>query len=189
MKKFTIFSLLSIVLFTTAISASESEKEYKSFKLSNLNGLQAPSYIAKQPTIYKEECASCHMGYQAEFLPKSSWIKLMNQKNLSDHFGVDASLEENDRKKILHYLIKNAADSKYVGKYYKKFAKTVDPKQPFTISKSRYFIKEHRKIPKKLIKQKEVKTFANCLACHKDAEVGTYKEHFITIPNYGKWDD
>ena len=186
MKKLLFVSLVTMGLLNT-INASENEK--KSFSLQNLKNIKAPSYIAKQPAIYKEECASCHMGYQAEFLTKKSWIKLMSKKNLANHFSVDASLDETDRKEILQYLTKNAADSKRVGKYFKRFAQTIDSKNPFTISKSRYFIKEHREMPKKFITQKDVKTFANCIACHKDAEVGTYKERFINIPNYGKWDD
>ena len=50
-------------------------------------------------------------------------------------------------------------------------------------------VREHREIPKKLILQPEVKSFANCNACHTKAESGSYREREIRIPNYGRWED
>jgi hypothetical protein len=52
-----------------------------------------------------------------------------------------------------------------------------------------YFIRKHREIPRRIIKQKEVKTLSNCTACHTTAEKGVYSERAIRIPNYGRWDD
>ncbi|GEM_PF-341926 len=138
--------------------------------------------------IYVQECGSCHMAYQPEFLPKRSWIKMM--KNLDDHFQTDATLDKDEYKKIYEYLVANAADSKSVGGEYEEIADSIKPNEtPLRISDTPYFKKEHRKISKELIAQKEVKSIANCTACHKEADRGSYDENEIIIPNYGRWDD
>ncbi|QOP43992.1 cytochrome C [Sulfurimonas sediminis] len=146
---------------------------------------------SKEKALYINECGSCHMPYQPQFLPKKSWIKMM--KNLDNHFKTDATVEPEDYKNLKDFLLKNASDSKEskrVGKYYRKIANSIPKhKTLLRISNAPYFQKEHREFPKKYITQKEVKSIANCIACHKDAEKGTYQERSIFIPNYGRWDD
>lgn len=126
-------------------------------------------------TLYQKECASCHFGYQPSLLNKASWEKVMG--NLSDHFGTDASLGKVESEQILNYLVNNAGSGKITAN-----------NNTMQITKSPYFIKEHRKIPSKLIEQKEVNSLANCLACHTTADKGNYNERAIVIPNYGRWE-
>ncbi len=140
--------------------------------------------------LYKDECASCHFGYQPGLLPSKSWSKLMEPKELANHFGDDASLEESDRVTLLNYLRKNASDKNGNSKIGSKIARSISwTNTPIAISKTRYFQKEHDEIPKRLITQKEVKTIGNCVACHTTAKKGYYGERDIKIPNYGRWDD
>lgn len=124
---------------------------------------------------YQKECASCHFGYQPALLSKTSWEKVMG--NLSDHFGTDASLGKVESEQILNYLVSNAGSGKI----------TANNNSSMQITKSAYFIKEHRKISAKLIEQKEVGSLSNCLACHTTADKGNYSERAIVIPNYGSW--
>ena len=124
---------------------------------------------------YQKECASRHFGYQPALLSKASWEKVMG--NLSDHFGTDASLGKVEHAQILNYLVENAGNGKITANNHS-----------MQISKSPYFIKEHRKISAKLIEQKEVGSLSNCLACHTTADKGSYSERAIVIPNYGKWE-
>ena len=56
------------------------------------------------------------------------------------------------------------------------------------ISQTPHFVKEHREITQKMITQPEVKSIANCTACHTKAETGSYREREIHIPNYGRWE-
>ena len=134
-------------------------------------GSVAPSDNAQ----YQKECASCHFGYQPALLNKASWEKVMG--NLSDHFGTDASLGKVESEQILSYLVSNAGSGKITAN-----------NSTMQITKSPYFIKEHRKIPAKFIEQKEVNSIANCLACHTTADKGNYSERAIVIPNYGRWE-
>jgi len=124
---------------------------------------------------YQKECASCHFGYQPALLNKASWEKVMG--NLSDHFGTDASLGKVESAQILSYLVNNAGSGKITAN-----------NTSMQITKSPYFIKEHRKISAKLIDQKEVGALANCLACHTTADKGNYSERAIVIPNHGRWE-
>lgn len=139
--------------------------------------------------LYKSECAACHMAYQAQFLPKRSWTKMMD--NLSNHFDTDASLSKEDTEKIKEYLVNNASDSGIrINRDILKFTRSIPNNEtPIAITQIPKFKREHRKIPNKVIAQEEVKSLSNCVACHANANKGWYDEDNIKIPNYGRWDD
>jgi nitrate/TMAO reductase-like tetraheme cytochrome c subunit len=144
--------------------------------------------MSKASKLYQTECGSCHMAYQPEFLPKRSWKKMIY--TLDDHFKTDATLDKKESQQILAYLLKNANDSKPVFGDIGKMGKRIDSKTiPLRISEMPYFKKEHRKIPKRIIMQKEVRSIANCTACHTKADRGDYSERSLFVPNYGRWDD
>jgi nitrate/TMAO reductase-like tetraheme cytochrome c subunit len=141
-----------------------------------------------QQKSYLKECGACHMAYQPEFLPRSSWKRMMG--SLEEHFGVNATLAAEDEKILSAYLQENAADSKRVGKHFAKMAASAGTDgKVIRISDTPYFKREHRGIPQKFIDQKEVKSIANCNACHQSAAAGDYRERGIFIPNYGRWKD
>lgn len=139
-------------------------------------------------SLYLKECGSCHFAYQPGLLPSRSWVKVM--ENLSDHFGTDASVEGADNSKILKYLKDNSAEKFTDYKRSKKINDSVAAAEtPIAITKTRYFIQKHRELSAKHIEQKEVKSLANCMACHTKADKGSYNEREINIPNFGKWED
>lgn len=138
--------------------------------------------------FYQSECASCHFAYQPGLLPERSWRKLMG--GLSDHFGTDASLEPADNKRILKYLVDNSAEKFTQYKRSRKINASIAKDQtPIAVTKTRYFIRKHHELPKRVIVQKEVGGLANCMACHTTADKGVYSERAIKIPNYGRWED
>lgn len=138
--------------------------------------------------FYEKECSSCHFAYQPGLLPERSWVKLMN--GLENHFGTDATLEPEDNKKILNYLVDNSADKFRNYKRSKKIDNSIARNEtPIAVTDTRYFEQKHREISRKLITQKDVGSLANCMACHKTADRGSYSERDINIPNYGRWDD
>jgi len=138
--------------------------------------------------LYINECASCHFAYQPGLLPERSWRKVMS--NLENHFGDDATLDPEDAKTLLNYLVENSADKAQQFKRSRKIYKSIRAGEtPVAVSQTRYFKHEHRGIPKRLIRQKEVRSLSNCMACHTTADKGIYGERAIKIPNYGRWDD
>jgi len=169
---------LSALLLTTSLLADS----YFSFFT------QKSGVAPVKNQAYINECASCHFAYQPGLLPQQSWKKLMS--NLENHFDTDASLEESDRVILLHYLVKNAADNATQYKRSKKINRSIPSEQtPIAVSETPYFKKEHRKIPQRIILQKEVKSLSHCMACHTTADKGIYSERALKIPNYGGWDD
>lgn len=146
-----------------------------------------PNNLKSDP-FYIKICGSCHMAYQPEFLPRRSWKKIM--ETLKDHFGTDATITQDESKVILEYLMENAADRKRVGPHFTALAGSIKKGDvPLRISDTPFFIKTHNELAKEQILQPDVKSIANCSACHKKAQQGDYRKRNIIIPNYGPWED
>lgn len=124
--------------------------------------------------LVKEECGSCHLAFAPSMLPASGWIKLMG--NLNNHFGDDATVDPARAVKITDYLVSNAADTggrRYSDKLLRGVSTTG---APLRITELPKWVREHRKVADWEWKNKDVRTRANCTACHKDAERGYYDE-------------
>jgi len=63
--------------------------------------------VALSPKV-AQECSACHVAYYPNFLPTSSWKKVM--ANLDKHFGTDASLTPADQTEITHWLLANSQE-------------------------------------------------------------------------------
>lgn len=111
---------------------------------------------------YTQECASCHIAYPPALLPAASWQKIMG--SLSQHYGVNADMEETQIQEIGQWLQRHAGTYKKVG------SEPPDNR----ISKSDWFIREHRRASRLLWTQPNAKSPAQCLACHTRAEQGRY---------------
>lgn len=142
--------------------------------------------LAPKNNLYTKECASCHFAYPSGLLPSNSWQNLMS--NLSNHYGGDASLDENDTKSIRDFLVKNSASNSN-SKLSNKIVKSMKNKNYQSLSEIPYLKKKHKELKKEMINQKEVRTLANCASCHKDAKDGIFDEDNVFIPNYGKYND
>jgi hypothetical protein len=124
--------------------------------------------------VVREECGSCHLAYPPSMLPARSWKTMMG--DLKNHFGDDASVEPATAALISSYLSENAADSGGQ-RYGKKLMRGVSMQNPpLRITELPRWVSEHRKISASEWTRKEVKTKANCAACHTDAERGYYDE-------------
>lgn len=137
---------------------------------------------------YAKECGSCHFAYPPGLLPARSWQKLMG--NLADHFGDSAELPQEDTAAITDYLVKNAADRSN----YRRSVKIDDSlsvrQTPVRITQVPYIAGKHREIPARLVAgNPKVKSLSQCAACHAKAEAGSFREHEIDIPGYGRWED
>ncbi len=110
--------------------------------------------------LTKKECGACHMAFQARFLPSESWSKVM--KSLENHFGEDASLDEATRNHIEAYLTSHAGRGKGA---------------PQRITELRWFVDEHQEHGfKRLMKKRNIKSVADCVACHSGADRGYYDD-------------
>lgn len=120
---------------------------------------------------YKQECGSCHIAYAPFLLPKSAWDSMMS--DLENHFGDDASLEEETHARIAVFLEKYANDVLDT-----KFTQQKESKE-IAISQTPCWEVAHRKLNPKIFKTEAIKSKANCQTCHKDAESGIFAKNAV----------
>ena len=119
---------------------------------------------------WRSECGECHVAYPPMMLPASSWRAVM--EDLSHHFGVDASLDPQTRAEITDFLIKHAG---------REPSRTTEPL--LRITETRWFKDEHQEeLPASIWQHPQVKSAANCEACHVQAAQGDYDEDNIRLP-------
>lgn len=113
----------------------------------------------KSPTnaLYANECGSCHLPYPTRLLSANEWQKITGR--LDKHFGVDASVDAATIKQLNQYLKANSAA---------KDRTTVTGDTLPRISTSAWFIHEHRAIAAKVWTRPNIKSAANCGACHQN---------------------
>jgi hypothetical protein len=138
---------------------------------------------------YQEECGSCHFAYPPGLLPGKSWVKLLDEKALNDHFGENASLEKDVLKEISDYALENAAEKSNFKRSRKIALATEEGDAPLRITEVRYIKRKHHDIPEKMIKgNNDVKSLSYCNVCHTKADKGIFDNDTVSIPNYPDWD-
>jgi diheme cytochrome c len=179
MKKSILFGSIIIASLTTSLvycSGGVGEGEpSKWFKTSRLDVAPVSSQL------YRNECASCHFAYQPGLLPARSWQKIMS--GLDDHFGDNAELMPEDYTVILNYLSDNSADLSDYKRSRKLNNSLAKDEAPLRITEIPYFKRKHRELPlSRITNNPEIGTIGNCVACHRQADKGSYNEHEIKIP-------
>jgi hypothetical protein len=118
-------------------------------------------------------CGECHMAYQPAFLPARSWTRMMT--DLDTHFGESAAMAPEKAAHIRAVLEEGAGD-RVGGKVPRKFLAWVAPgAAPQRITDNPAFKREHD-FAARVWARPEVKTPANCPACHTRAERGDYED-------------
>ena len=149
------FALLAPLALTFTLSATLARADDGRYLLS-------PAYV--------QECGACHTPYPPALLPKESWQRLM--ANLGTHYGTDASLDAAAQKSIGDWLVVHAGSGKR--------ARSAPPED--RITRSDWFVREHREVPKAAWSRPAVKSASNCGACHQGAAEGDYDEDRVRIP-------
>lgn len=135
----------------------------------------------KESSLYIEECSSCHVGYLPGFLPQRSWTKIM--ASLDDHFGQNASLDQEPAAEILAYLKEFSADSPKSSRQSKRLAKMIpEGETPIRITDTHFWRRKHGGIKAFVWKRPAVETRSKCEACHQDAAKGIFDERTAKIP-------
>lgn len=120
---------------------------------------------------YKAECGTCHTAYPPGMLPAASWQRIM--KGLEQHYGTDASLEPAMVLQLGQWLETHAGQGRKMG--------TSPPED--RITRSAWFVKEHRDIEPGVWKLTSVKSPTNCAACHTNSDQGRFSEHDLKRPS------
>lgn len=119
--------------------------------------------------LYKKECGSCHIAYTPYLLPQKAWVNLMSE--LENHFGDDASLDDDDFKQISAFLNAHSTEQ-YNTRFKANLAN--ENLDEIAITQYKFYKNAHKDLDDELFKQPKVRSRANCGFCHKDAELGFF---------------
>ena len=130
------------------------------------DGPRMPREIDK---TWIEECGSCHLAYPPSLLTADNWRRMMG--GLDRHFGSNASLDAASAAKITAFLERNAST-----RGQRNASSTL------RITDTPWFVREHDEVSPATWRDSNVKSAANCAACHRGADRGDYDDHDIVIP-------
>ena len=158
-----IFPLVAVVLAVLTASTVSAQGRY------NGEDRGRPVMPSEINAKMQAECGGCHMAFPPGLLPAASWKKVM--AGLDKHFGTDASMSAADTTEITNYLVKYESN-----RWTSKAA-------PLRISDGEWFKTKHGKeISPAVWKRESIKSPANCMACHGEADKGIFDEKSIRIP-------
>ena len=118
---------------------------------------------------WKSECGGCHAAFPPRTLDAQSWRRVMQA--LARHYGADASLDAAAAREVGAFLEANAG-------------RAVPPQDEGLprVTRTPWFVREHRKVEAATWKRPSIGTPVNCGACHTQAEGGDFRERNIRIP-------
>ncbi len=171
--------VFGVLAATRAIWQDPTEQQWAKKFIKKINILPK-----EQNQAYAQSCSGCHMLYAPATLPARSWQKIM--AGLRDHFGDNAEVSEEARKEITAYLVRNAAENDPKNIYAEPMLNLLKPDEtPMRISDTQYFKLMHDFVKPDMVQgNPDVKTFANCEACHYEALQGRFNRKAVIIPNY-----
>lgn len=136
--------------------------------------------------LWQESCGECHLAFHPGLLPIRSWERLMAEQG--DHFGDDLALDEETVTELLDYARENAADREKSEAAWRMNSNIAANEAPLRITGVSYWERKHEEIADEVWKRKEVKSKANCGACHLDADQGTFEDADMRIPGETAFD-
>jgi len=122
------------------------------------------------PRSYVQECGACHVAFPPGLLPARSWQRIMD--GLERHYGTDASLDAATLKGLGVWL------QAHTGKGRRTAAEPPHDR----ITRTDWFLREHRKIDAAVWAHASVKSAANCAACHTGADGGDFDDDRLRVP-------
>ena len=149
---------------TTSVGADGNPGQYKRPKQ-----LTVP---ADAPQVWMTECGSCHMAYPPGLLPPAAWKQHMD--TLKNHYGSDASLDPREEQTIREFLMLVSSNNRLPVE-----SSGVPGEQP-RITDTRWFTRRHHEVSAEKFAREAVGGPGNCVACHRNAETGSFGK--VKIP-------
>lgn len=133
-----------------------------------------------QDAAWQEECGSCHLAYHPSLLPARSWHAILATQDA--HFGEDLGLDTAIIDELARYAEAQAAELHQTETAWQIDRRVAPSQTPLRISDTRYWKAKHRPIADAVWRTQEVKSKANCDACHSDAKSGGFQPAAMRIP-------
>ena len=127
--------------------------------------------VVADNAVWRAECGACHIAYPPSLLSAEQWRTHM--ASLKRHFGSDASVDAAAAVEIGAFLERSAGRDR---------GNASATSEPPRITRTNWFVKEHRDVRATDWTSVAVKSAANCGACHQGADHGSFDEHAVRIP-------
>ena len=127
--------------------------------------------LAGTNAAWSEECGICHLRYPPQLLPPSSWHAIMN--GLDRHFGTDAGVDAAAAASIRAFLVANAGRE--------RSGRAEAPL--LRITETPWFRHEHSGAVAAAWSRGQVKSPADCAACHRRADAGDFGKRSRRLPS------
>lgn len=98
--------------------------------------------------------------------------------DLSSHFGEDALLDSTEYQTVLAYLLAHSAETS-TQEMSVKIMQSLQNRDIIAITQTPFWKQTHRDISAEVFKNENVKSRANCKACHSDVEQGMIEDGAI----------
>jgi cytochrome c553 len=127
--------------------------------------------VVADNAVWRAECGACHVAYPPFLLSAEQWRAHM--ASLKRHFGSDASVDAAAAAEIGAFLARGAGRDR---------GNAMATSEPPRITRTNWFVKEHRDVRATDWTSAAVKSASNCGACHQGADRGSFDEHAVRIP-------
>lgn len=153
------------------------------WRLIDIPGLEHLPYVGKRlpdNATWRARCGTCHVPYHPTLLPARSWNALLDRPD--NHFGVSWGFDARTLAEIRGFLLKHSAETAETEAGYKINKSIPAGVTPLRITQTPYWIEKHRNIDDRIWKNPVVGWKANCRACHRDADYGTFEDAAMRLP-------
>ena len=128
--------------------------------------------------LLAKECGSCHAALHPSLAPSATWKDVM--AHLDDHFGENASLDDETAKRVTGLLDKDASehwDTAAANRLRRRSAA-----EPLRITATDGWQRIHHGVAPVVFQTPPIVGAFNCGKCHADADSGRFARRAIAIP-------
>jgi Dihaem cytochrome c len=129
--------------------------------------------------LYRKECGACHLDFPPSFLPAESHRRILG--SLDSHFGQNAELDPEVRARLERWLVANAGEAG-TGSRSRKVLESRGGEAAARITESPHFRRKHRELDPGVAARSQVRSLANCGACHPGAKDWDFDDDRAKIP-------
>lgn len=153
------------------------------WRLVNIPGLEHLPYVGRQlpdNKTWRESCSTCHKPFHPTLLPARSWNALLDRPH--DHFGLQWSFDKATLGEIREFLQQHSAETFMTEAAYKINKSIPADHTPLRITETAFWTEKHGKIDENVWADSAVSSKSNCIACHRDADYGTFEDAAMRLP-------
>jgi len=153
------------------------------WRLVSVPGLEHLTYVGRQlpdNNTWRDSCSQCHRPFHPSLLPARSWTAHLDRPD--NHFGLTWQFDAKTLAEIRAFLQQNSAETEMTEAAYRINKSIPASVTPLRITETAFWIEKHGRIDNGTWSDPAVGSKANCRACHRDADYGTYDDAAIRLP-------